>query len=114
MSETLTPIEKSRADTGRRYFKCLKVRYEIVTGELNNARGVPKGVGTRAATLRTLPLSDQLAFSEKPDTVYFSVSNSFFGGAEESVIEANLGPSAFRELTKADYDSLQPANPQPN
>ncbi len=53
--EPQTPIERSRAETGRRHFELTRAEYDQLGEDLDAENGYPKGVGTRAVTRRSIP-----------------------------------------------------------
>ena len=52
--EELTPIEKSRSDTGIRFYAMEQRDYTSFVAKLDVANGYPKGVLSRAKTLTSL------------------------------------------------------------
>ena len=54
----LTELEQSRADYGRRYYSIKAGFYNGLSTSLNAKKNRPTGVGTKAVTLREIPLAD--------------------------------------------------------
>ncbi len=60
MDEPLTPLQADIAATGRRCWRMRESNYKAFRVQLDNARGFPKGRGTRAVTERAIPDADDM------------------------------------------------------
>ena len=80
-----TPTEQSRADTGQMFHRLTKVEYEKLASGLNAEQGLPKGVGTKAVTLRAIPEFKDVPKDDKGDAV-LSMPVRFDGVAVKVVL----------------------------
>ena len=74
----LTPLEQSRADFGQRFYKIKVGFHNGLFTALNAANGRASGVGTRAVTLREIPLEDDMTLNQ--DGTHYLLAYQSKGG----------------------------------
>ena len=97
----LTPIEQSRAVTGRRYYSVALADYDALAASLDTKYGFPSGVGTRAVTARAVP--------EKYD-VPISTAGTHYLASHAEPHDISEFPAAV-EMTKVAWDLVMPEEP---
>ena len=106
MDEELTPLELSRATTGRRFFRANPTVYAQLSAAIDTARGYPEGVGTAAVTTRGLPEPGNLPTTENGD-VLLSIEAWRVTAADEQMLAPAIAAGAVVELTADDYAESQ-------
>ncbi len=105
----LTPIEQSRAETGRRYFAVHSDVYLSLMEGVNQLRSFPRGVGTPAATLTGLTPIDRLeTANDGSGFVLLSLEVSRFTVADDPMIAQPISLGLLVELTKSEFMALRP------
>tara|TARA_R110000850_G_C9996151_1_gene468189 strand:- start:17817 stop:18161 length:345 start_codon:yes stop_codon:yes gene_type:complete len=108
----LTPIEQSRADTGRRHYTCKNGFYAGLSTSLNARFGWPKGVGQKATTLQELPDAADAQPSIDGTLILISYPWRRLTDAEFDFYFNDQNPNII-ELTKADWTALKPPPESP-
>lgn len=85
--ENLSPLELSRAKTGRRFFEALPEVYLAASNQVDLSIGHPSGVGSKAVTERGLP---ELSSLEIQDDGRIEVSVECWGITNQ--LDALLNP----------------------
>lgn len=107
--QPLTPIEQSRADTGFRYYVVQPDIYTALAADVDKSRGYPRGVGTRAVTLRGLPPFDKLKLAnDESGRGLIAIDNWRFIPADDELIAPAIAAGLIEELTLEQYQTLRP------
>ncbi len=105
----LTPIEQSRADTGRRYFAVHPNVYLGLAAGVNQTRNFPEGMGTPAMTLTGLtPIERLKTANDGSGFVLLSLEVMRFTTADDGMIAEPVAMGLLVEKTKDEFMSLQP------
>ena len=105
----LTPIEQSRAETGRRYFAVQPDVYREMCQGVDQIRNYPKGVNTIAQTLTGLiPIEKLEIANDDSGFVLTSLEVSRFTKADEAMMANPIALGSIVEMTKAEFDTLRP------
>lgn len=92
-----------------RYFKCDQATYTQLAAAVDQSRGYPHGVGTRAVTLRGLPPFDELAIAnDKSGRGLIEIDKWRFTPADEELLAPAIGAGLIEELTLSEYQNLKP------
>jgi hypothetical protein len=106
----LTPLEQSRADFGQRFYKIKVGFHNGLFTALNAANGRASGVGTRAVTLREIPLEDDMTLNQ--DGTHYLLAYPIQGRDDQYFEDIfNSRNPDVAEITKATYD-LEKPNPE--
>lgn len=106
MPDDLTPIEQSRADNGRRYFAIKTGFYNGFSTSLNAKRNRPTGVGTKAVTLREVPVAADVPLSIDGQFRLLSYPHHLWTEGDEDVF--NVEHPNFLEVTREEWEALFP------
>ena len=105
----LTPIEQSRAETGRRYFAVQPDVYLSLMAGVDQLRNFPRGIGTPAPTLTGLTPIDRLeTANDGSGFVLLSLEVKRFTTADDPMIAQPISLGLLVELTKSEYMALRP------
>ena len=105
----LTPIEQSRADTGRRYFAVEPDTYLAMSQGVDQIRNYPKGINTIAQTMTGLiPIEKLETANDDSGFVMTSLEVSRFTEADEAMMANPIALGLIIEMTKAEFDALKP------
>jgi hypothetical protein len=105
----LTPIEQSRAETGRRYFAVEPDTYIAMSQGVNQIRNYPKGINTIAQTLTGLiPIEKLETANDDSGFVLTSLEVSRFTEADEAMMADPIALGLIIEMTKTEFDALKP------
>ena len=105
----LTPIEQSRAETGRRYFAVEPDVYLEMSQGVNQIRNYPKGINTIAQTLTGLiPIEKLETANDDSGFVLTSLEVSRFTETDEAMMADPISLGLIVEMTKAEFDTLKP------
>jgi len=105
----LTPIEQSRAETGRRYFAVEPDTYIAMSQGVNQIRNYPKGINTIAQTLTGLiPIEKLETANDDSSFVLTSLEVSRFTEADEAMMADPIALGLIIEMTKTEFDALKP------
>lgn len=102
--EPLTPLQQSAATTGRRFFRLSEEVYAVLCSEIDQRRGFPAGEGTRAPTIRGLPLPEKCKRAENGD-VLISVETWRIESADEEMLDSAKEVNLVTELTWEEFSS---------
>jgi len=102
---TLTPLEISRQTYGQRFYSIKNGYYVGWFTSLNARRGNPKGVGTKAVTMREVPERDDVQLSADGQWRLLAYPERLYQESDESF---NTDHPNINELTKAEWDALMP------
>jgi hypothetical protein len=107
--QPLTPVEKSRADTGRRYFAVEPDTYIAMSQGVDQIRNYPKGINTIAQTLTGLiPIEKLETANDDSGFVLTSLEVSRFTEADEAMMADPIALGLIIEMTKTEFDALKP------
>lgn len=98
----LTPIEESRARTGKRFFKAPEPVYAAMTAQIDEARGYP-----HAVTQRALPTVEDSIHATDGDCLV-GVDISRMSETETAMVAGAIDAGQVVEITAAEYFNLQP------
>lgn len=105
----LTPLEQSRADTGRRYFAVHPNVYLGLAEGVNQTRNFPEGMGTPAMTLTGLtPIERLKTANDGSGFVLLSLEVMRFTTADDGMIAEPVAMGLLVEKTKEEFMALQP------
>lgn len=91
-----------------RYFKCEAATYTQLAAAVDQSRGYPHGVGTRAVTLRGLPPFDELAIAnDKSGRGLIAIDKGRFTPADEVMLAPAIQAGLIEELTAEEFQNLQ-------
>lgn len=94
-------------DETHRYFKCDPDTYTQLASAVDQSRGYPRGVGTRAVTLRGLPLVGDLELAnDDSGMVIIAIDKWRFEPEDDELLAPAIGAGLVEELTKAEFDAL--------
>lgn len=94
-------------DETHRFFKCDGATYTQLAAAVDQSRGYPRGVGTRAVTLRGLPPFDELELAnDDSGRGLIAIDNWRFTPADDELIAPAIGAGLIEELTKTEFESL--------
>ena len=96
-------------DETHRYFKCEAATYTQLAAAVDQSRGYPRGLGTRAVTLRGLPPFDELAIAnDKSGRRLIEINKWRFTPADDELIAPAIQAGLIEELTLSEYQNLKP------
>mgnify|MGYP000010917907 CR=1 FL=1 len=96
-------------DETHRFFKCDGATYTALATAVDQSRGYPRGVGTRAVTLRGLPPFDELEIAnDDSGRGLIAIDNWRFTPADDELIAPAIGAGLIEELTLEQYQTLRP------
>lgn len=105
----LTPIEQSRAATGRRHYRVDPATYSQLAAGVDQLRGYPRGVGTKAQTLRGLSLIANLQVAnDGSGHVLVSLELWRFTTADDEMMAPAIEAGLVTELTQDEFNVLKP------
>ena len=105
----LTPIEQSRAETGRRYFAGNPQVYLLMANEVNRTRNYPLGIGSRATTLEGLmPIERLEVANDGSGYVLLSLEASRLSAEDDVMLSQPIQAGLIIEMTKAEFMALRP------
>jgi len=105
--ESLTPIEQSRADTGRRYYSIKANFYNGLATSMNAKKNRPTGLGTKAVTMREFPEKDNAPNSADGTRKLISYECRKLTDADFDDIFNTDHPNIL-ELTREEWYALKP------
>ena len=103
----LTPIEESRASTGKRFFKAPEAVYSAMTAQIDEARGYP-----HAVTQRALPTVEDAIRATDNDCLV-GVDISRMSELETQFVDDAIEAGNVDEITGEEYFNLQPDPVEP-
>ena len=90
-----------------RYFKCDQATYEQLSDAVDQSRGYPRGLGTRAVTLRGLPPFDDLDLAnDSSGRGLIAIDKWRFTPQDDELLEPAIQAGLIEELTKEQFDDL--------
>lgn len=108
-NETLTQIELSRAETGRRHYICDPTTYTQLAAGVDQTRGYPLGDPSPAVTLRGVPPVEELPVANNGSgKVLISLECWRFTEQDDIMIAPAIQAGLITELTHAEYSALLP------
>lgn len=106
IEEELTPIEQSRAATGKRFFRVEPSTYDELAAGVDLIRGYPHGVGTPAVTLRGLPSREE-AVTDEEGWVLIGIDVKRFTPADEEMMEPAVEAGLVVEMTREAWQAAK-------
>jgi hypothetical protein len=107
MSDELTPLQQSAAETGRRFFRTSEQVYAMLCADIDHRRGFPAPSGD---TLRSLPLPED-TIRDATGMVLVSVETWRIEEADNLMLAATIAAGHGEELTAAEYEAAKPKEP---
>jgi len=105
----LTPIEQSRAETGRRYFSGSPQVYLLMANEVNRTRNYPLGIGSRATTLEGLmPIERLEVANDGSGYVLLSLEAARLNEGDDVMLSQPIQAGLIVEMTKDEFMALRP------
>jgi len=96
-------------DETHRYFKCDSATYTQLAAAVDQSRGYPRGVGTRAVTLRGLPPFEELELAnDDSGRGLIAIDKWRFIPADDELLAPAIGAGLIEELTLEQYQTLRP------
>ena len=91
-----------------RFFKCDQVTYTQLAAAVDQSRGYPKGVGSKAVTLRGLPPFDDLDLAnDDSGRGLIAIDKWRFTPDDEEMLAPAIQAGLIEELTAEDFENLQ-------
>jgi len=95
-------------DETHRYFKCDGATYTQLAAAVDQSRGYPRGVGTRAVTLRGLPPFGELELAnDNSGRGLIAIDKWRFTPADDELLAPAIGAGLIEELTAEEFQNLQ-------
>jgi len=95
-------------DETHRYFVCEAATYTQLASAVDQSRGYPHGVGTRAVTLRGLPPFDELTLAnDDSERGLIAIDKWRFTPEDDELIAPAIQAGLIEELTKEEFDELR-------
>jgi len=95
-------------DETHRYFKCDPATYTQLAAAVDQSRGYPRGVGTRAVTLRGLPPFGELELAnDNSGRGLIAIDKWRFTPADDELIAPAIQGGLVEELTAEEFQNLQ-------
>lgn len=95
-------------DDSHRFFACEGVTYTQLAAAADQSRGYPRGLGTRAVTLRGLPPFDELELAnDDSGRGLIAIDNWRFTPADDELLAPAIGAGLIEELTLSEYQNLK-------
>jgi hypothetical protein len=96
-------------DETHRFFACEAATYTQLADAVDQSRGYPRGVGTKAVTLRGLPPFDELTIAnDGSGRGLIAIDKWRFTPADEELLAPAIGAGLIEELTLSEYQNLKP------
>lgn len=96
-------------DDSHRFFACEGVTYTQLAAAVDQSRGYPRGVGTKAVTLRGLPPFDELELAnDDSGRGLIAIDRWRFQPADDDLLAPAIGAGLIEELTLEQYQALRP------
>jgi hypothetical protein len=91
-----------------RYFKCEAATYTQLAAAVDQSRGYPHGVGTRAVTLRGLPPFDELELAnDNSGRGLIAIDKwRFTPSDDEEMLAPAIQAGLIEELTKEEFEQF--------
>lgn len=95
-------------DETHRYFKCDGETYTQLAAAVDQSRGYPNGVGTRAVTLRGLPPFDELELAnDGSGRGLIAIDKWRFKPEDDELLAPAIEAGLIEELTAEEFQNLQ-------
>ena len=96
-------------DETHRFFACEAATYTQLADAVDQSRGYPRGVGTKAVTLLGLPPFDELTIAnDGSGRGLIAIDKWRFTPADEELLAPAIGAGLIEELTLSEYQNLKP------
>lgn len=94
-------------DQTHRYFKCDKATYEQLSAAVDQSRGYPRGVGSKAVTLRGLPPFGELTLAnDNSGRGLIAIDKWRFTPDDEAMLAPAIQAGLIEELTKEEFEQF--------
>lgn len=95
-------------DETHRYFKCDGETYTQLAAAVDQSRGYPQGLGTKAVTLRGLPPFGELEIAnDGSGRGLIAIDKWRFTPADDELLAPAIGAGLIEEMTAEEFENLQ-------
>ena len=106
MDEEPTDLETSRGLTGRRFYHCHPAAYQAISDSVDEARHFPAGVGTKAPTERSLPLTKDVK-KDGNGWLLLSIEVNRIGESDDVLLSGAVEQGYLKELTENEFKAIR-------